>query len=276
MKFFSTPFQLLAGLSLVASSAPALTLTTATTTENFDGYNTAGAAPGVSDWSTTSFTAAQTTGPFAANSGTITDDATFNTQVALLAASDMVTALASVVANGTNSKGKIVTASNVGPFTSPHLATQATTLSFTGLLGNLVVGGINPLTGMNVVWDSGIDLAASLTTAGSDSAYLNGHRLYYSVGGAVGSFKPVANYLWASGTATNTTTLNNTANIVFDSVVLPGTSVYVLWGDDNAATNNDGSFAIDNVRFTGVAVPEPALLSTVLLLGGFSALRRRR
>ena len=186
--------------------------------------------------------------PFAGGAGTITNTTNFDAQLALLAANDMFTALNSSIAVGTNQKGKIITASNVGPFTSPHLATQVTSLSWTGVMGNLVVGGTSSLTGMSVVWDSGIDVA-STTGANTDDAVFNGHRLYYSVGGAVGSFKPVASYLFASGSAVNSTILNNTANIVFDSPVAPGTNVFVVWADDNALANVDGAFAIDNVRF---------------------------
>jgi hypothetical protein len=142
-------------------------------------------------------------------------------------------------------------------------------------MGNLLVGGTNSLTGMSVVWDSAIDLA-STAGANTDDAIFNGHRLYYSVGGAVGSFKPVANYLFASGSVLNSTAIGNVANIVFDSAVAPGTNIYVVWADDNAAINADGAYGIDNVSFTGVAVPEPSLLGALLVIGGMSLGRRRR
>jgi hypothetical protein len=266
--------QILTALSVTfASSVQALTLTTATTSDNFDSYGAAG--PAASNWSTTALTAAAATGPFAVGSGTITNTATFDTQLSLLAATDMATALAVVAANGTNAKGKYVNSNTVGIFTNPHLATQVTALSWSGIMGNLVVGGTDNLTGMSVVWDSAID-AVSAAGATADDGFVNGHRLYYSVGGAVGSFKPVANYFFASGSLVNASTLNNTANIVFDSPAAPGTSIYVVWADDNAATNADGGYAIDNVRFTGIAVPEPSLLGSLLVLGGISLGRRRR
>ncbi len=272
MSQFSTRILTALGVT-IASSVQALTLTTATTTDNFDSYGAGG--PAASDWSTTALTAATTTGTFAASGATITNTATFDTQLGLMAATDMATALAVVTANGTNTKGKYVNSNAVGIFTNPHLATQVTALSWSGVMGNLVVGGTSNLSGMSVIWDSAID---SVSTAGAttDDGFANGHRLYYSVGGAVGSFKPVANYFFASGSLVNASALNNTANIVFDNPVTPGTSIYVVWADDNAATNNDGGYAIDNVRFTGVAVPEPSLLGSLLVFGGLSLGRRRR
>jgi hypothetical protein len=272
MKRFSPKILAALGVALT-SSVQALTLTTATTTDNFDSYGAVG--PAASDWSTTSLTAATTTGTFAAAAATITNVATFDTQLNLLAATDMATALAVVTGNGTNQKGKYVNSNAIGAFTNPHLATQVTSLSWSGVMGNLVVGGTDSLSGMSVVWDSAIDLASG-AGATADDGFANGHRLYYSVGGAVGSFKPVANYFFASGSLVNTTALNNAANIVFDSPAAPGTSIYVVWADDNAATNVDGGYAIDNVRFTGIAVPEPSLLGSMLVLGGITLARRRR
>jgi hypothetical protein len=257
-----------------ASTAQAITLTTATVTENFNGFGAV--APPIADWSTNAnFATVPTTGTFAGGGGGITNVATFDSALALAAASDMAAALQVVTANGTNQQGKYVNSSVLGQFTSPHLATQSTGLSWTGIMGNLIVGGTSSLSGMSVVWDSAIDLA-STAGATTDDGFANGHRLYYSVGGAVGSFKPVANYFFASGAAVNSTMLNNTANIVFDSPAAPGTSIYVVWGDDNALTNVDGAFAIDNVRFTGTAVPEPSLLGTMLFAVGMGVSRRRR
>ena len=57
---------------------------------------------------------------------------------------------------------------------------------------------------------------------------------------------------------------------------LDGTTLYLLWADDNAQANTDGSFTLDNFTVTNVVAPEPG--RALLLLIGCSALafRRRR
>lgn len=90
MKRTAQRLSVVAGL-VVATTAQAITLTTATVTENFDGYGATG--PAASDWSTTALTAVPATGLFSGGAGGITDITTFDTQVSLLAATDMATAL---------------------------------------------------------------------------------------------------------------------------------------------------------------------------------------
>lgn len=165
-----------------------------------------------------------------------------------------------------------INSTTVGAYTSPQLATQTTVLSWTGVMANLQVGGTSGLTGMSGVWNRAID---SLATAGTntDDADYNGHRLYYSIGGAAGSFLPVADNLFAPGSALISTAIR-TATIVHDTTVPEGTNIYIVWADDNAAANNDGGYAIDEVQFTGVPVPEPSMLG--LFVVGLACASRRR
>ena len=57
---------------------------------------------------------------------------------------------------------------------------------------------------------------------------------------------------------------------------LDGTTVYLLWADDNAQATNDGSFTLDNFKVSGVVAPEPGRAMLSLLGCLLLALHRRR
>ncbi len=224
--------------------------------------------PALTDWSTQA-AVTPATGPFAGAGGGITGDTSFDTQVALLAASDMGTVLLSGAASGTSQSAKWRS-------DLQHAATQPTGVSFNGIMATMSNAAAVPLTSINLSWTGGVDLAASTNVnATDDNGYLNGHRLYYSTSatGAAGSFLPVGNYLFpASTTATPSQTWAATIN--FPTSVAPSAQFYLLWVDDNALTNNDGAYFIDDVQVTGV--PEPTSVATLLAGLGILASRRRR
>ncbi len=234
-------------------------------------------APLFTEWSTNPlFGTVPAAGLLYGGGGTaITDNTTFNNQVALLASTDVNQPVISGSALGTNQQAKWRS-------DLQHLATQPTGLSFNAIMANMTNAAAVPLTGISLSWVGGIDLAPSVNVnATDDNGYLNGHRLYYSTTGLLNSFQPVTsplnaqtqvgNYLFPAAT-TGTPSQTWTASITFPASVAPGAPFYLMWVDDNAATNNDGAYYIDNVQVTGV--PEPT--SVIALLAGLGVLASRR
>ncbi|HUP82202.1 MAG TPA: hypothetical protein VM260_26855 [Pirellula sp.] len=102
-------------------------------------------------------------------------------------------------------------------------------------------------------------MRSSLTIGRTGPEELPGHRVYWSLSGNVNTWNPIGNF----GTVG---TVN--FNVPFGTWAA-GTDAYVLWLDDNAATNPDGLYTLDNVAFTAVPEPSSGLLglSAIIAVG---------
>ena len=83
------------------------------------------------------------------------------------------------------------------------------------------------------------DLATGVTPLHEE---VPGHRLYYSISGAAGSWVAVGNY-----------SVVGPQNIPVDLSASPwpdATQMYLLFADDNATSNPDGAYQIDNFKVT--------------------------
>ncbi len=90
------------------------------------------------------------------------------------------------------------------------------------------------------------NLHGGVPTGGSEDTEVPGLRAYYSTSGAPGSWTFIPQFTVGLGVPSNTV-----------SAILPvnwadGTDMYIMWVDDNTATNPDGTNSIDNVVFTGM------------------------
>src|SRR5678810_172216 len=79
--------------------------------------------------------------------------------------------------------------------------------------------------------------------------------------GELGSWNPIGDFGYR-GDPTMPATQTMVESFSVPVGALPaGGSAYVLWLDDNSATNPDALYTIDNVRFTGVPEPASCLLA---------------
>ena len=116
------------------------------------------------------------------------------------------------------------------------------------------------------------DLLENHATGGTNAnavvEEIPGHRVYFSLTGAAGSWTviPGISSVGTSGTLVGNASLGSWAN---------GSLLYLLWADDNAqvdrndTNNEEGGYLIDNVTFStslANAVPEP-LTGSLLGLG---------
>lgn len=199
------------------------------------GWLTFDAAPVAADWTT------QSIGGEGGNA-IIFNEATFDAQVQLLAASDVNRALAStaVVPPAQNNYARWNSAGR-------YLQTRIGNNTFTALMATL----------QN---DTGISL--SFLTVSCDVGgglfipeEVPGYRVYFSLTGVPGTWENIPEL-------TTTVTGAFTATLNLGSWA-PGSSLYLLWADDNSTAGSDGYYTIDNVEIfsrdiAGVAITQPA------------------
>jgi hypothetical protein len=93
----------------------------------------------------------------------------------------------------------------------------------------------------NLVDSVTVSYAYAVETGAVPDEEIPGHRAFYSLTGAPGSWQPIPSLSGINSSATLTATFN---------VTWPTNSLlYLLWADDNAV-NNDGAYTIDNFSVT--------------------------
>jgi hypothetical protein len=118
------------------------------------------------------------------------------------------------------------------------------------------------------------DLGIQNNTVDTVEEAFAGHRVYWSLTGALQSWNPIGDFGYRGSAATPPTTPQSQSFTVPLGSWPTGTNAYVLWVDDNSATNPDALYTIDNVRFTGI--PEASSASLILGATGLLGLIRRR
>ncbi|MCX6878179.1 MAG: hypothetical protein NTW21_30865, partial [Verrucomicrobia bacterium] len=209
------------GVGLGAGSAHAAISfgPTGTATETFD------AVPAASEWASVVL-------PNGGGSGQATSPATLDTFINTLAASGITTTLGS---RTTDPAGSTTT---LGQW-------QSTALRLTSRAGT------SPATVFKATLqnDSGSDLHEfnlSFTLYGSAAANedpgLAGYAVYYSLTGSAGDWHRSGVYGTLGAVTAN--------NVALNSAWVSGTTLYVLWADDNGVPGGDGWWGFDDVSFT--------------------------
>ena len=249
--------------ALTSTSHAAISLTGGTVTETFT------TQPPATSWSTFTLTGA---------GGDITGNGTADTRIQTLASGTISGQLAigaspSAVVNA----GQSLWYSN-GFVATPPTATAGSVLLVT--LTNNTGATINSLA---ITYG----LTLNNANAATPEAEFAGHRIYWSLTGAVNSWNAIVNPDPNSSTNTfnfgfrGTNTVGDPAVVTqTQSPIAPfatwanGTNAFVLWLDDNALTGTDGLYSLDNIAFT--PTPEPAAgLLALTALGVFGFVRRR-
>ncbi len=181
--------------------------------------------PSVSEWSTLSV---------AGVSGDVEVDTGLDSPMNSIAAASINTPLGTQAGSGAG--GNAYWRSG-----NQKLGTQPTGNMMTLLMATLQNTWGSTLNGLTVSYTLGLAL-----TPGES---IKGHRLYWSMTGAVGSWTPVGTYLL---TSTGSTTVN--ANMTLPAWA-NGNTLYIVWADDNGAVGTDGDYTIDNVSFTPYTPP---------------------
>ena len=227
MKFSSTIITLAALAGLAASAWAAIPVPSSTLT--FD------TLPAAADWSTRSMGGASTT---FSSTNTITTipalDAAINGSTN--AASTITAALTTSAANPPGTAATAQWSS-----TGFYIQTDPTGNAATLLMATLTNTTGSAVSTLNVTYN----LATGVTPTREE---LPGHRLYYNITGAAGSWVAVGNY-----------GVVGPQIIPVDLSANPwpaATQMYLLFVDDNAVTNVDGAYQIDNFQVsTGTVLP---------------------
>lgn len=109
-------------------------------------------------------------------------------------------------------------------------------------------------------------------------AEIVGRRIYWSLTGLQDSWNPIGDFGFRGtllGAASQTQSYSVTAPV---TTWAAGANAYILWLDDNAVTNPDGLYLIDDVAFTPTPVPAPEPTAGLLAMGAagvFGFVRRR-
>jgi hypothetical protein len=146
----------------------------------------------------------------------------------------------------------------------------------TVVAGNLLIAHLTNQTGRTLTeLQISYDLGIQNGNVDTVEEVFAGHRVYWSLTGEIESWNPIDNFGYR-GVAGNPATQTEVQSLTAPLGAWPtGTEAYILWLDDNSATNPDALYTIDNVSFTGV--PEPATGLLVLSAAGvFGGLRRGR
>ena len=122
----------------------------------------------------------------------------------------------------------------------------------TGTMLNLLLATLRNNTGTNV---GSLDVSYDFGEAsGFESEEVPGLRVFYSLTGAANTWQPVPALTTATpGALTATLNVTNWP---------AGSSMYLLWGDDNA-DSSEGSYTIDNFAIRNVLPPAPPSLPTL-------------
>lgn len=98
---------------------------------------------------------------------------------------------------------------------------------------------------------SAITISYTFGMNGGTSAELPGFNVYYSLSGAPGSWQPIA------ALTANETVGTHTANVPLSWPI--GSTMYLLWADDNADGISDPSYTIDNFVITATPATVTAI-----------------
>ena len=233
-------------VALFASTSNAnLILTVGTVTETFT------TQPAANNWSTPAVL-------FGASSASISNDLTADQLVGTPAnpitpstnATVTRALLATQLALGATA-GTVATANQALYYTDGFVGTTPTGTDANLLMVSLTNGTTGNLTSLSVRYDLG---SQNVPT----TEEIAGHRVYFSLTGNANTWNPIGDFGTVGSVSFN----------VPIGTLAAGASAYLLWLDDNAATNPDGLYTIDNVAFT--AVPEPS--SCLLAFGAIVAL----
>lgn len=233
--------------TLVGTSQAGIVIIGGTVTETFS------AQPPATSWSTTAVGT-----PFGTGSGNITDNATADALIA-----NVTRGFVSSQHTLGATAGTIALQNESRYYTDGFIGTAPT-----GVDGNLTMVTLTNSTGINLAslavrYDLGIQNGDVLTPE-----EIAGHRVYWSLTGNANSWNPIGNFGFQGAVgnpATQTQSVN--FNVPFTTWAA-GTDAYILWLDDNAVTNPDGLYSLDNVAFT--AVPEPS--ACLLALGALGVI----
>ena len=212
--------SLLAALVLAPTSAPgAVSIVNGGTLVTFD------TLPAATDWST-----AVTAGA----SADIITAAQMDTAVALLTAGGITGVLGNLGVSP-----PLATALGASYDPIGNVQTRPTGVKFTELMATLQNNTGGTLLNLALSYNFGVNATVA------ESPGLWGHRLYFSLTGAASS--------WTNATAFNLAD-SAPAQVVSGTLSLgswtSGSTLYLLWADDNGPGAPDAGFTLDNVNFT--------------------------
>jgi len=116
-----------------------------------------------------------------------------------------------------------------------------------GVVASLVMATLANAASLSIwAFDVQYDLAVPVTPFGEE---VPGHRIYYSLSGVPNSWVMITNVSVAGPQA---------FTIYFPGGWNAGNTMYLLFGDDNATTNPDGAYQIDNFRVANVIHGDPS------------------
>lgn len=188
-------------------------------------------APAATDWSTLSV---------GTGSSVITTPAQLDAAVELLSAASITNALP-VSATYPPIEGALARWNSIRQLLESRPAGN----SFTVLMATLRNDSGKSQPWLTVIYD-----LVAVTNQLSGSEPVPGHRVYFSRTGAAGSWQNIpALSVSVSGPAAAGFNLNWP----------PGAKLYLLWADDNATTETDGAYTIDNFVVRTITVDGPSL-----------------
>lgn len=125
------------------------------------------------------------------------------------------------------------------------------------------------------------------TPGSSANEEINGLRAYYSLIGSSGTWINIPALSATTAVTTGTILAPEKVSVTLDLSDTPWETflgLHVIWVDDNGSPSADGQtaahergYAIDNLSFTGYAIPEPGAASILVLsLAGMLTRRTRR
>ena len=248
------------GTTLTVTSHASISLTGGTFTETFT------TQPLATEWSTTTGT------HFAGTAGGITGDGTADGLVGTPAAptGTVTAAFVSTQLPAAVLAGTVAVQNDARYHSTGFISTAAT-----GVLATLTMATLTNNTGgtvlsLSIAYNLGIQNGNVVTP----EAEFAGHRVYWSLTGLANSWNPIGDFGFrgtAGGAANQTQPFSMTAPVVNWA---NGTNAFILWVDDNAATNPDGLYLLDNIAFTPTPEPTAGLLA-MSTLGVFGLVRRR-
>jgi hypothetical protein len=189
--------------------------------------------PPASEWATLAY---------GSGAGTIEGDAEMDAAMISINASSITATLGTKSGSGTS--GTAYWRSG-----DKKLGTQPTSNAMTLLLATLQNTSGGTVDGLLISYQLGMPTVAP-------GEQTNGHRVYWSKSGAIGTWNVLGDYLLSVTGGTKT------VNIPLTSLAWAnGDMLYVVWADDNGLTNPDGDYTLDDVSFTPFNGPLAAISS---------------
>ena len=197
------------------------------------GYtNSFGNQPSAADWATF---------PIAGAAADMTTSAALDSAMQGVAAGSITTQLGADATDPPAFSGTAAWCSS-GFYVQTRPTGVGATLLMCALVNNL---GVNA---------SGVTLSYDLAKLIPAAEEIDGHRSFYSLTGAAGSWVLIPEFSTATAGR-----LTATLNIAWSA----GSALYILWGDDNGSASPDTAFQIDNFSATGIsAVQVPVSITS--------------